>query len=571
MYRAPSPIFDVPELPALRRVKPLPKRRRTLDPHVHDDASDTAPAAAGALEECATAEELIAHADALTAQVALQSYYMPVLGGVQELFKHDAGSRTSTPVDLSSGMYGWGDFRGAHDDEDGGEGGYVDHLQQPGNTKKRKVPANMTGSAHGHDSGSGGSGAEDEPSERGIPTGRPEREYDAVSIPPSSPTSSTGLRRGRLPKATIAGLQHKELLKSRKRLLSNVLGTLSHGDTLALDQALINYPFAHTPPGSDTKDPPAVRTRLSKLRGPRLARAFRAFRALNPPTPDDRQTVALPTSDFTYVCQNATSERLIATQQEVAVLHTRFEAELARQAAKAAEAAKQAAAAFAGSTRSAKANRKQGGQAPAGAPADENAPAVDAPAAGGKSKGKKKKRAVLANASNPHHLRNYVPSRLPGAGQANTVQAAANAQNLLSPLPLRFLSAELPPRRRKSAERAPPPMPSITSPLDEWICPFCEYALFYGEEQAFQRAVRNRKKILRRRRRARERAAAAASGAASAVAPAAAEKAAAPKEEGNAAPQAPVAVDVPEAAGKHVRWKEEKQHAGHGVAQSALG
>ncbi len=32
---------------------------------------------------------------------------------------------------------------------------------------------------------------------------------------------------------------------------------------------------------------------------------------------------------------------------------------------------------------------------------------------GGKSKnGKKKKRSALANASNPHHLRNYVPSRL---------------------------------------------------------------------------------------------------------------------------------------------------------------
>ena len=52
--------------------------------------------------------------------------------------------------------------------DESGEGDYVDHLQQPGNTKKRKVPANMSGSAHGHDSASAGSGAEDEPAERGV-------------------------------------------------------------------------------------------------------------------------------------------------------------------------------------------------------------------------------------------------------------------------------------------------------------------------------------------------------------------------------------------------------------------
>ena len=40
------------------------------------------------------------------------------------------------------------------------------------------------------------------------------------------------------------------------------------------------------------------------------------------------------------------SERLVATDEEVSILHSRFETELARQAAKAAEAAKQAAAAL---------------------------------------------------------------------------------------------------------------------------------------------------------------------------------------------------------------------------------
>lgn len=130
--------------------------------------------------------------------------------------------------------------------------------------------------------------------------------------------------------------------------------------------------------------------------------------------------------------------------------------------------------------------------------------------------GKKKKRSALANASNPHHLRNYVPSRLPHSGQLNAAQAQANAQNLVSPLPLRFLSADVPPRRRSKSNVAP--ITNLTNPVDEWICPFCEYDLFFGDDQSFQRAIRNRKKILKRRRRARERAAAAASGAKAATA-----------------------------------------------------
>ena len=136
----------------------------------------------------------------------------------------------------------------------------------------------------------------------------------------------------------------------------------------------------------------------------------------------------------------------------------------------------------------------------------------------GKGRQKKKKRSALANASNPHHLRNYVPSRLPQQPPPLT-QASLNAANFLTPPPLRFLSAEIPPRRRKKGGHTPTPFQStLTQPLDEWICASCEYNLFYGEELAFGRAVKNRKKILSRRRRARERAAAAAAG--GAVAPA---------------------------------------------------
>jgi hypothetical protein len=207
------------------------------------------------------------------------------------------------------------------------------------------------------------------------------------------------------------------------------------------------------------------------------------------------------------------SDRLIATKEEVALLRSRFEAELARQAAKAAEAAAEArrtALAVTAGART-KGNRAQQRVRTAGLISnnrgDERAEFLDQALLGVKSRGnKKKKRSALAIASNPHHRRNYVPSRLPQSGQANPAQAALNAQNYLGPPPFRFLSAEIPTRRRKKSQ-ANPPTAQLTNPADEWICPFCEYQLFYGNDADYRHAVRNRKKILRRRRRA-ERAAA---------------------------------------------------------------
>ena len=140
---------------------------------------------------------------------------------------------------------------------------------------------------------------------------------------------------------------------------------------------------------------------------------------------------------------------------------------------------------------------------------------------GGKAKtGKKKKRSALANASNPHHLRNYVPSRLPhsggggggGGGDGLGAQGPnATNGNTIWPLPLRFLAAEIPSRKRKKNSSAVP-LVQLMHPSEEWICAFCDYELFYGEDPVYRRAVRSRKKILKRRKRARERAAAAAAG-----------------------------------------------------------
>jgi hypothetical protein len=200
------------------------------------------------------------------------------------------------------------------------------------------------------------------------------------------------------------------------------------------------------------------------------------------------------------------------------MLRDRFEAELARQATKAAKLAAANKLMAPLPVKGARPKRTDRGQRrarttgiPGGKGGDQTAEFLDQVLAGMKPRGKKKKRSALANASNPHHLRNYVPSRLPHSGQTNPSQTNTNSQNDLGPLPLRFLSAEIPPRRRKKTHTAQP-MPQLTNPADEWICAFCEYELFYGDEQEYRRAVKSRKKILRRRRRARERAAAAAGG-----------------------------------------------------------
>jgi hypothetical protein len=201
------------------------------------------------------------------------------------------------------------------------------------------------------------------------------------------------------------------------------------------------------------------------------------------------------------------------------VLCNRFEHELARQAEKVAASAKESAATGIGavggggatiSKRSERAVRKA--RTTTQSVQDPDVPAVSNTPSSTKTSGKKKKRSALANASNPHHLRNYVPSRIPNQGQLSAAQLGANAQSLLSPLPLLFLSAQVPPRRGTQQQRASAVVSQLANPAEEWICPTCEYRLFYGDEQGYRTGVRNRKKILKRRRRARERAAAAANG-----------------------------------------------------------
>ncbi|EAU90042.1 hypothetical protein CC1G_08315 [Coprinopsis cinerea okayama7 len=532
------------------------------------------------------------------------------------------------------------------EDEDG-DGDYVDHLRQPGNTKKRKVPANagmspFRGGSHrddgvdedgvgvagygakrvgpdggyddeGEDGGGGGLGGE---GHTGDPNGdgggrggyspfnaAPLTTTKAGRMPlPTLSTVTMSLSssarvgqlnaivkaRGKLSAAMVAGLQHKEMLKARKRQLAAVMGALTQGDSFALDQALSMagsvYPFggplALTGPLSSTsnkenvgvqeedKTAQQVKVRLSKRMSARLAREVRMKESVQLPS----NGVALPSSEFVFQCPSATADRLLATKQEVETLRGRFEAELERQAVQAAKLAAASkmlppppangnangapAPATSGTTKSKK-KSAQGGSKTKGNSAAKPAQQQQVPQAqsqqtqgrnqqtqktvGGNqpqptgnhtllppsNKKKKKKRSALANASNPHHLRNYVPSRLPHSGFSPHLANTNVVANFFGPLPLRFLNADIPPTRNrtggtgstKSKTNASETLSTsslshvgATTGTSEWLCAFCEYDLFYGDDVAFRRAVKSRKKILKRRRRAKERAAAAASG-----------------------------------------------------------
>jgi hypothetical protein len=100
------------------------------------------------------------------------------------------------------------------------------------------------------------------------------------------------------------------------------------------------------------------------------------------------------------------------------------------------------------------------------------------------TKGKgKNKRSARANANNVHHRDNYVPSRLPAAAASQPANNGQVSDGLSTELSTAFQAGR-----------------------DEYLCAFCEYELFFGEESLFAKCIRRRKRVLKVRKRAQERA-----------------------------------------------------------------
>lgn len=298
-----SPIFDATDFPPLRRLKPLPKRRRIIDPEAAEaDLSS-------AVNDLTSSDPTIQLANTLSTSMALQSYYMPIFGNVQDMLKDELDTRHVDPVDFQSRSNDDG-YRDRREEDGQDDGEYSDHLQHAGNTKKRKVPLNA--SSRLDEDKSGHSTDEEAVDHRAVPvdgTGGRFEAYAAETLRPASPPVVI-LRKGRLSRATAAGLQHKEILKSRKKQLAAVLGALSHGDTLALDQALSSsYPFTKVaqPQFSGEADGISVRVRLSRRPSRQKARATKLLSRSGkaPPLRTGRENLPIGKATFDFECDSA--------------------------------------------------------------------------------------------------------------------------------------------------------------------------------------------------------------------------------------------------------------------------
>lgn len=380
-------------------------------------------------------DRLLAHADSLSAKMALRSYYHSMGYGEPE-FDTSAGASPAplTPVSssgvshvvanyattqpngvetlegsvgangvmntapsvdlLSGGGYVAVDVGRGRDEVDGdGRGGdYADNASQQGqgNTKKRKVPANVGSSPphhhhhYSHHSSSsrgayGNSGYEqaadsdsvngeefsfgsgfgldlgvesllEDPDSRTLINGVESDVFGPLPghngaqsqiEPPRQYPSLQSYRKPKLSPVAQAGLQRKELVKSRKKQLEAIMGDLPASDTLVLDHALSrNFPpllsFPNSPPsnspatdsdnGPPRVEPTFVRTggkgdenfdvgwgwagvdgketrvRLSRRRRMRAARAVRVGLGRLGRHPD---AVPFPTGEFTYSLASA--------------------------------------------------------------------------------------------------------------------------------------------------------------------------------------------------------------------------------------------------------------------------
>ncbi|CAE6468269.1 hypothetical protein ACGC1H_003772 [Rhizoctonia solani] len=447
-----------------RRIKPLPKRRRTSFRRfqIEDHISSIDPP-------------------------LISTYHHSISNGrVDKLEELNVTPSHSHDSNKSVSFYA----RSRIVDDADGEGDYTDHLQQPNNTKKRKVPAATAAFAQESSTRDNDDLIDDDPSHdsqaslprkvadgAGANHGPQELEYQPITTR-RKPTSLV----------TVATLRIKELLQARRKMMATVIR--DGIDPLALELAL-SLPFARLP------TQPLIR---AWSYGPK----FRLRPRCRVATPSSREPCF--SRKFTFSFPSPIGKRYTIAKKVAAGLHLRFQTELTRQATIAPEMAL--------TTTSMSSNITSPGKKK-----DDFGPAHVSsivPSADDLSKKpnklKKKKRSVLANASNPHHLRNYVPSRISHAGGYQTPSSHGQVNTSLGPLALKFLSATLPPRSKGRIPTAESSGSSLILLETEWICPFCEYSLFYSDEAAMQRAVRNRRRILVRRRNARERAAAAASG-----------------------------------------------------------
>jgi hypothetical protein len=322
IYHPSSPAFDVPDYLPLRRVKPLPKRKHSSPDLARSLPLNTPttmlpPILPPPPGPDATAEELIAHAEVLSAQITFQSYFLPTLtgtGGVTADFTSTGPGRNvdvpssvdpSSPAELDVTPL-----------SEGRESDHTDQTQQQGNAKKRKVPAHLSGLQMGPDSADVHSGEEEEKQPGGgerVPGSAGSPTASAAVASPEEELFQGGAEggdghQGKVLPATMVGLRKKQVLKHRRRQLAALLGSHSLGDSLALDQALLaNYAFVNEKRsgaggGGNSRD---ARHKSRLKRGRRASRVVRRHRTLPPRSPSEPTRRIFPDNEFTFLSSNA--------------------------------------------------------------------------------------------------------------------------------------------------------------------------------------------------------------------------------------------------------------------------
>lgn len=241
-----------------RKMKPLPKRRRVSN--MLFDASDIAATQAFLAAAAAAADQ--GH-DELTfpgnLPGSLSDYYIPLLAGMQDMLRADLKYTSSLSSTQNQPSYPLPSHPPPPPKEEEDHSEYVDHLEQPGNTKKRKVPlARQLG--YPAEFIGGPDIQEADLHDLNLCVSSTSHEADQIIRPPDK--SEQLVRKDKLPKATRAWLSNKDLQKSRKRQLTAVLGTAFSGDSPALDHVLSTVrPFAKVISNLKGED---VRIRLSR-------------------------------------------------------------------------------------------------------------------------------------------------------------------------------------------------------------------------------------------------------------------------------------------------------------------
>lgn len=246
-----------------REVKPLPKRRRTSRADSDDD------------------DGCLAHSSGKYHPSS--SYYHPIYSGRVDRLKHESNVSPVQPLVYSQSTKPTpSPSRSRIVDDPDAEGDYADHLQQPNNTKKRKVPAATNVHAV---------------RELGAVSPNDEK-LDDVTQPPRVDLSvktagGTNLdthdlpitRRRKYSPVTLATLRLKELLRARRKMMDAVIR--DNTDNLALEFAL-SAPFTC---------PPAKQPSRAWSYGPRFRRRPRAAVLI----PSQRESCFSGAFTFSYI------------------------------------------------------------------------------------------------------------------------------------------------------------------------------------------------------------------------------------------------------------------------------